>query len=143
MKNKLLLATCAVMTLAPAAMSCDCHPKRSVQDELSTVSAVFSGKVKEIHWYDKEVQNFHGKRFQKPIIIVTVEVAKTWKGEAGSQVEVETADPEENNCGFDFKKGEDYLIYAVKKQRLETDVCSRTKLLSAASEDLASLDAAR
>src|SRR6185503_124943 len=44
------------------------------------------------------------------------------------------------NCGFGFKIGQRYLVYAYrdeKDQRLGTSICTRTRLLSEASDDLA------
>jgi hypothetical protein len=46
------------------------------------------------------------------------------------------------DCGYDFQKGETYLIYADSDEEtaiMETGVCSRTRRLSDAGEDLAYL----
>jgi len=46
------------------------------------------------------------------------------------------------DCGFDFRKGETYLVFAIEDEqdtRLETSACTRTARLSDAGEDLAYL----
>lgn len=46
------------------------------------------------------------------------------------------------DCGFDFHKGETYLVYAIEDEqdtRLETSACTRTARVSEAGQDLAYL----
>jgi hypothetical protein len=47
------------------------------------------------------------------------------------------------DCGYDFQRGVDYIVYAFKNAegQLETGICSRTRLLRDAEEDLAYLRA--
>jgi hypothetical protein len=41
------------------------------------------------------------------------------------------------DCGYPFKVGQSYLVYAYEKSnKLHASLCSRTRLLSEASEDL-------
>ena len=43
-------------------------------------------------------------------------------------------------CGYHFEEGQGYLVYAYgKEESFKVDLCSQTKLLSKASEDLALL----
>lgn len=70
----------------------------------------------------------------------TVKVSKTWKGTAGSEVVI-TSHESSATCGFNFEKGQEYLIYATKTENgLETNLCSGTALLQYAKEDLDYLD---
>ena len=51
------------------------------------------------------------------------------------------------DCGFDFKKGNSYLVYAHEDglftekgdNRLETDICDRTKMYTKPDEELKQL----
>ena len=43
-------------------------------------------------------------------------------------------------CGYPFKEGQEYIVYAYEKEEpFKVDLCSQTKPLSKASEDLALL----
>ena len=65
---------------------------------------------------------------------------QVFKGDiGGGEVEVVTG-VNSGDCGYPFQVGRQYLVYATrweKDQRLYTGICSRTRLLSDADEDLA------
>lgn len=69
-------------------------------------------------------------------------VTERWKGVDTNKITIVTA-LHSASCGFNFKKGEEYLVYAHESpaydEKLSTSICSRTTLLSEASEDLAAL----
>jgi hypothetical protein len=57
----------------------------------------------------------------------------------GTEIEISTG-VGGGDCGYDFKNGQRYLVYAYRYQeRLTTNICSRTKPFSNANEDLAFL----
>jgi hypothetical protein len=71
-----------------------------------------------------------------PVTIMFV-VKRVWKGDVGPTVQVRTA-RRGASCGFSLREGEQYLVYAYN---FHVSLCSRTKVLASASEDLAALGA--
>lgn len=103
--------------------ACKCVEPKSPIQELGKSSAVFSGKVMD--------QLEKGKTQ-----LVLFDVKESWKGLNDSQVIVET-DNSSSSCGYEFEDGKEYIVYANETDgRYEVTLCSRTELLSAASEDL-------
>jgi hypothetical protein len=95
-------------------------------------SAVFSG----------EVMNIEGGLSTRifgmsvPSRRVTLQVSEVWKGPQTETLEVTT--PRDGaTCGYNFKEGQEYLVYAYgKEEALKVDICSQTRLLSRADEHL-------
>ncbi|GAM13163.1 cbiN domain protein [Mesobacillus selenatarsenatis SF-1] len=97
---------------------------QSVEKELESSEAVFSGKIIDI-------------TTEKNNRKILFEVEETWKGV--SQTEIILKD-EWSSCSLNFSKGESYLVYADDFQgEMTSDICNRTKALSGAGEDLATL----
>jgi hypothetical protein len=78
---------------------------------------------------------------------VTFDVDSSWKGVEGNKVILTTA-LSSASCGFEFVEGESYIVYANANAnadgegasgKLVASLCSRTKLLASASEDLKEL----
>ena len=68
-------------------------------------------------------------------------VEQAYLGVEGAEVEVATG-MGGGDCGYDFKLGERYLVYAYRSgenNRLATGICTRTKPYAMANEDLAFL----
>jgi hypothetical protein len=102
-------------------------------------AAVFTGKVVEISTILVEIEPGNPKwKTQERVIRFSIE--KTFKGRAGKEVELITG-MTTASCGYHFKVGERYLVYAIPyaklKNRLFSSICHRTRLLSQAEEDLA------
>jgi hypothetical protein len=114
---------------------CSCTETPSVEQELASKTAIFSGRVIQI----SEEDNGNNKSTADPITVI-FEVKQTWKGVSKSQVVVYTA-RSSASCGYvTFLLHSDYLIYAYgDKDRLATGICERTKPLTSAHEDLAIL----
>lgn len=71
--------------------------------------------------------------------LVRFEVAEMFRGEQMAKAEIITGWGG-GDCGYNFKNGESYLVYArINKQdkRLYTSACTRTQPISQAAEDLA------
>ena len=69
---------------------------------------------------------------------VKFEVEETFRGQQRTSVEVTTGQGG-GDCGFDFRTGEHYLVYAnhlPQTGQLYTGICSRTRPLSEAEADL-------
>ena len=123
-----LIALCLVVLLPDCASACSCGggaPFR-VLAKGADASAVFSG----------EVMNIEGGLSTRifgmsvPSRRVTLQVSEVWKGPQTETLEVTT--PRDGaTCGYNFKEGQEYLVYAYgKEEPFEVDLCSRTKPLS-------------
>jgi hypothetical protein len=67
-------------------------------------------------------------------------VDRIWKGAHCGTVTVQTAS-DSAACGYSFEVGRTYLVYAFKEGGLSTNICTRTRVIEEASEDLAALGA--
>lgn len=101
--------------------------KQVVDDALSDPDyVVFSGEV-------IDVKSVPGAMFA-----YTLRVSEVWKGPEQKTLKVYTRDPA--LCGYPFKEGQEYLIYAYEgKLTLKVDGGGGTKPLSEAGADLALL----
>ena len=127
-----VLAVLGVVFLFPpdCASACSCMMPGGVQDPerraLAISSAVFSGEVVD---FDKS----------PPRATATVRVSNVWKGPKQQTVEITTSS-DEAACGYPFKEGQEYLVYAYTgKQGLEVDLCGATNPLSEADANLEAL----
>ena len=76
--------------------------------------------------------------------VVRIQIAEVLNGVDPGQKEIEiVTGMGGGDCGYAFQAGVDYIIYAYKNSegRLETGICSRTRPLTQAAEDLAYLRA--
>ena len=104
-------------------MRCMTEPK-SVKNTLKKSTAVFSGEVLET----KSGVNFLQARFR---------VERSWKGVEADEVFVLTDGSAESPH---YRVGENYLVFAgIRDGKLFTGLCSRTKKLEYAQEDLQQL----
>jgi hypothetical protein len=111
------------------ALACSCMAPPPPAQAMEKAAAVFSGKVTAIK------AEGHGKS-------VMIKVDQSWKGVETETVTVHTSS-DSASCGFAFKEGTDYLVYAFAKDEndkgLSTNLCTRTKSLASAKEDLDAL----
>ncbi|WP_445489824.1 hypothetical protein [Niallia sp. 03133] len=115
--------------------ACSCTELPSVEEEFERSKAVFSGKVVDI----REKRSLKGYTSKS----VLFEVTNTWKGVEQSQIIITTGQGG-GDCGFNFKEGEEYLVYANEStmygaKSLVSIICDRTNELSSSQEDLAIL----
>ncbi|MCQ6276376.1 hypothetical protein JMM81_15785 [Bacillus sp. V3B] len=114
------------------ASACSCAELPSVEEEFDRSKAVFSGKVVDI----REKRSLKGYTSKS----VLFEVVNTWKGVEQSQIIITTGQGG-GDCGFDFKEGQEYLVYANEStmygvKSLVTVICDRTNELSSSQKDL-------
>ena len=130
----LLLLVAFLWLGAETASACSCAPARSAADELERSTAVFSGKVVEIRSRKQSGNIFRG-------VEVVFRVEKAWKGVKGRTVSVFTAS-HGAACGYGFTQGRTYLVYAYGAADgwLSTNICSRTRRLKDAREDVNELN---
>lgn len=115
--------------------ACSCIQPAPPLESLEQSSAVFAGKVVDI-----TVPRRINIRSDDPIK-VTFEVSQIWKGPDYKTIILTTA-RDGVSCGYSFKENEEYIVYTYgEEDELSTSICSRTKLLSNAQEDLQDLGA--
>lgn len=142
--NKALLSVGCALWIALAflcavpqeAHACSCAAAPSVQEALQRSAAVFSGKVIRIE--DKRGVI----RSSAEPVAVTFAVANVWKGELRKEMTIRTA-LSEASCGYGFEQNQEYIVYAAPDANgnLQTNLCSRTKPIRVAADDLAGLGA--
>src|SRR5262245_47515995 len=134
-------ATIMLSMLSSRAIACSCWnvgggpPCRDYWN----AAAVFTGKVLAKSTILVEIEPGNPKwKTQERVVRFSIE--KTFKGSTGKEVELITG-MSEVSCGYPFKEGEWYLVYALPylkiKNRLFSGICQRIKLLSHADEDFA------
>jgi hypothetical protein len=144
----LLISVCGGYFLAaPGTVSaCSCAGVQDPLTELNRASAVFAGKVVRVDEgrsvFGGFVRGVLGLGSPDYLDVNTLEVNQVWKGQLPAKITVYDAGHEES-CGYDFKEGQSYLVYAYTNQDgdLITSYCNRTTLLSGASADLQQLGA--
>jgi hypothetical protein len=119
------------LALPPSASACSCTPIGEVHQVINFTKAVFVGRTLRV------VKTARSR-------VVTFEVTETFKQRSPGmdRVNVHTP-PDEGSCGIDFTVGAVYLVYADETSAggLGSHYCSRTRLASRASADLAFLRA--
>ena len=137
----LLLGVVIVVFLAsPTANACSCGGTGAPCESYGRAAAVFAGTVIG----ERLSERPKGER-PKPDEIdwvpraVKFSVEQAYSGEIGTEVEVFTGRGG-GDCGYGFQVGQRYLVYAYRYQeKLSTSICTRTRLFSQATEDLAFL----
>lgn len=122
---------------ADTARACSCESPKSPAQELERAAAVFAGKVVEIMSHKQTADPFL-------TIEVVFNVETIWKGAGDKTVSVFTS-AHSDNCGYRFKRGRTYLVYAYRHLggQVSTSICSRTRRLKNAHEDLKELGTGR
>jgi hypothetical protein len=143
----IVLTVLGVVFLYPdCAYACSCGPI-STQRLLSSSEAVFSGEVVDLKRNQKDPTpppppDPGGIPTPAPSRIdrVSFRVSEVWKGPQRQTLEVITVSADGVSCGYPFKEGHEYLVYADGKgEPFETALCSGTTHLSKANEDFALL----
>jgi hypothetical protein len=112
-KASLLLAVVYLSLSLDAAFAC-CLNIESPSAEVKNADAIFSGQVIEVSPTEA------GEK------ITTFKVEKIWKGINSPTMSVSTST---DSVGSHFEVGETWLVYAYGKDKLSTDICTRTTLL--------------
>ena len=128
-----VIAVAALHSSARPAHACSCIPPRPPLEALERADVVFAGDVVSI----SEPKGLFGSWLASSTDPVTVEfrVSAVWKGEIYETMVLETA-WSSASCGFEFVQGEQYIVYAREGW---VSLCSRTKSIDKASEDLLAL----
>ena len=123
---------------APNAFACSCLSLGPAMTSFFSSDTIFSGRVLDIK--NPEAQN--GIMSSADPVQVTFDVFKSYKGLRGNNVVVTTT-LSDDSCGYDFKNGQEYLVYANKSSgdNLSVSLCSRTALLSGTRNDIRAFNA--
>ncbi|HFE44141.1 MAG TPA: hypothetical protein ENJ18_01425 [Nannocystis exedens] len=115
------------------ASACSCLPPEPPKEALEKAQAVFVGRVLEIS--EEGGGDMLARRRYR------FEVSRFWKGELGETITLSSA-ASSAACGRSYAQDEQYLIYASTDPNgggLVDFLCSRTRTLASADEDLAVL----
>ena len=124
-----IIVVVALQASAGRTYACSCVPPRPPLEALARADSVFSGEVVSM----KEPRGLMVSSTDP--ITVEFRVNAVWKGEMHETMFIETA-WSSASCGFEFALNERYIVYAREGR---TSLCSRTKNIANASEDLMSL----
>jgi Carboxypeptidase regulatory-like domain/Tissue inhibitor of metalloproteinase len=129
-----LLITIGAFSLAVLsagnALACSCAARLPCQ-AYGDASAVFIGTV-----IDSRMINVTQSNYKRNKRVVRLSVDSAFRGIKGSDVEVMTG-MGGGDCGFEFVPAGQYLVYASEYEgKLSTSICSRTRSISRATEDL-------
>jgi hypothetical protein len=119
------------------AYACTCMRSSPCQ-ALGQASAVFVGSVLSVSSLKAEnrlAQSSFGR------VLIRLSIHQAFFGVKGQEVEVATG-MGGGDCGYVFERGASYLVYAHReseKGKLSTSICTRTRPLGDAGEDLAYL----
>lgn len=115
-----------ILSFAHTSQACTCLPPPPVAQAVAEADAVFLGKVVSFALAPSQTERM--ARFA---------LLRVWKGRPAEVSEIFTPE-NEAACGFDFRVGETYLVYANKYDSgaLCTHICTRTWRASGAAEDL-------
>ncbi len=115
---------------AGTSLACTCmHRRADPARAFTAAAAVFAGKVIEITEGESSPPASGIKE-----LAVKIRVEKSWKLIRKDEITVFTVNTS-NLCGFPFRVGERYLVYAHAGKELGTDICTRTALLLNAKDD--------
>lgn len=115
--------------------ACSCAESLPVKKELQRSSAVFSGEVIEML---DDNENSSVISSDDPIAVL-FKVEESWKEMNQTEVAIYTA-RSSASCGFEFALGNEYLVYADETDgEFSVNLCSNTKLLSSATDDIQEL----
>lgn len=143
MGRKWLLLTSAALLVAlasaRAAEACTCGGTGGPCESFGGASAVFVGTVTgvKVKPFPKSVEAARAEPDWTPVV-VRLAVLQPFLGAEGSEFEVATGRGG-GDCGYTFRKGETYLVYAYgggAGKPPSTGICTRTRPASEASEDL-------
>lgn len=134
-----LAAFLAIVAFPTRGDACSCVTGAPLCETFWTTPLVFSGTVLEIVPAAARNKEPRTLRYGR---VVRFKVTQTWRGEAAGTLDVRTG-MGGGDCGFAFVTGQEYLVYAHGSPgAYSTGICSRTRLVSRASEDLAYLKSA-
>jgi hypothetical protein len=134
------ITLCVAVQLAgaPSADACTCMSSGPACQAFWTTDVVFDGTVTTIEPTSRQ-ETFSGRTFPVSEFVVTLQVRQGWKGVEGETVQVTTSGSGAS-CGFDFKMGGRYLVFASRggsDSRPRVSLCSFTRAYNGSGEPAA------
>ncbi|MCZ8516360.1 hypothetical protein O9H85_29010 [Paenibacillus filicis] len=132
----LLLPLTFVLIQPSPCEACSCATP-ALDQAAARSEAVFIGKALEVKWVPDPYDTSGALGYKNA---VRFEVERTFKGADTTQIIV-GAGTGEAACGIDFTAGESYLVFAYETENHElvTRLCSRTRAVQLAADDLNAL----
>jgi hypothetical protein len=121
--------------------ACSCIEPPPPKDALKEADCVFIGKLVSYDYLDTNMRHskFGSSATQYRHIFA---VEKLWKGLVKDTIEI-ICGRDGASCGYYFREDQRYVVYAYKGRkdstRLVTSLCTRTRSISRATEDLKDL----
>jgi hypothetical protein len=119
--------------------ACSCIEPPPPKEALTNADCVFIGTVERHEIFDSSSYRRNSMDY---FIRYYFAVERIWKGAPRKEITVSSA-AKGTMCGFLFTDGQKYIVYAGKgyydSTQLFTSICSRTKFISAAAEDIKDL----
>jgi 5-hydroxyisourate hydrolase-like protein (transthyretin family) len=134
-----LLGLGFVFGAANDASACSCVPERPVCEGLGAATAVFVGRAVG-GAEQKMAEDENGNKVKYDIGTIHFAVEEVFSGAIGRKVDIHTGSGG-GDCGYWFKHGERYVVYAYydEKEGYRTSICTRTRAVAEAAEDLSYL----
>lgn len=128
----------ALLALPSRTEACSCVSGAPICETFWKTPLVFSGTVLEIATDTKSDPRITLGRSR----VVRFHVTQAWRGEATGTIEIHTG-MGGGDCGYKFVEGRQYLVFASGAPgQYSTGICSRTRRLSEAADDLEYLETA-
>ena len=133
----LALCLSAELAGAPSADACSCISSGPACQAFWKTDVVFDGTVVNIDPTTRD-ETFSDRTFWVSEFVVTLQVRQSWKGIEGETVQVTTSGSGAS-CGFDFKMGGRYLVFASRGEgsRPRVSLCSATRAYDGTGETAA------
>jgi hypothetical protein len=140
---------CAILAIVFAittANACSCVGNSSPCSSLSETPVVFVGNVIAVEETKEIIERFGKPEEIRTSLLAHFEIEKSFKGLLDNRVNinVETGGGH-GDCGYDFKAGERYIVYAdgdpIRDRNVATSICSRTQQLPKGQQDVDLIEA--
>lgn len=129
-----------VFAVPSSVNACSCFASGAPCEAFWNASAVFSGTIEKVDVITNERTLADGTKVYGPVRKeVYASVIESFIGiGAETKVKIHTGGGG-GDCGYNFQEGQKYLIYAYKNPQtgqISTGICTRTRLLEKAGEDV-------
>ena len=137
---RILQSFAAVLFLLLAfdvAAACSCVPPRSPCNYYGGAAAIFVGRAVGAA-QQRSIVDEQGNKITFDVGTIRLLVLENFKGASDYEVEINSGTGG-GDCGYWFRRNETYLVYAYflpDGKKLTTNICTRTRPLSHANEDL-------
>ena len=132
-----LIASVFILLTFDAAYACSCAPNGPPCDYYGKATAIFLGRVVGSA-QRKSYTDERGNKTVYDVGAIRFLVQENYKGAPGYEVEIHSGTGG-GDCGYWFLRNESYVVYAYgssEDNKLYTNICTRTRHVTEAAEDL-------